>query len=247
MSTQALLSSLNAVHNLEAKLADHVGSKIPNTTSLISKFIWADIIAENTQLLLNNLFAADYYFTKKLLPTVAVDIKALEASAKQCVEAVGVDEEEKVDGNEALLFLEVWKGEYHEALTKMIVHFLDVCRSRDYTRNKDLADVLTTLISSSNGCGGGDNLLSSPSSKISSNNLATLAIKTVASHPNIDVVLVGMRSDAYVMDALDAVCESSPQQSPSSSTASKDSTRTGLLKKEALDRILENMNLHQKL
>lgn len=239
LSTQSLVSSLNAVHDLEARLADNVGSKIPDTSSLVSKFIWADIIADNTQPLLNNLFAAEYYFTKKLLPTVAVDIKALEASAKQCVEA-GVDQEEKDDGNEALKFLEKWKADYQVALNKMILHFLDVCRSRDFSKNKELAEVLATLINTSRENSNANIMSSSPSSSKKSAKLATLAIKTVASHPNVDIVLVGMRSDQYVKDALDAVCHSEKLESAQQQ-------HSGLLKKEDVEIILENMAHHQKM
>ncbi|OZJ06609.1 hypothetical protein BZG36_00448 [Bifiguratus adelaidae] len=126
-----------------------------------------------------NHFAAKHYLERQLLPAVDKDLRDLEEYANRV-------EEEQDRAN----FL-VWKAQYEDSIHKLIQHLLAYAHLDTLRKNNDLDRVLGAVCPR---LSQGADEANSP--------LSVKALRVALAQPQIGTVLTGMRTNAYVDDAI---------------------------------------------
>ncbi|KAI8929400.1 NADP-dependent oxidoreductase domain-containing protein [Entophlyctis helioformis] len=180
--TAALADCFETATVLELELGSLVGSTDADT-SLVAKFVWTQVLADNLARLAENGFAAEHYFVKEVIPSLQVDLEVLAAYIKEH----GESDPETAEA------LAQWSDVYRTTIHRLLDGILAVCQMRALHANTELNKVIATL---SGGSLDGSDTLSTNALRIT---LSTLGHAAPASS-----VLVGMREPVYVSECVAA-------------------------------------------
>lgn len=145
---------------------------------LLSKFVIAQIIAQNLSRLVENGMAADLYFKRDILPSLEKDLVDLEEYSLK-MESVNT---------EVSLFLKEWIPKYKKESLKLLENVLDIAKWHSNRSNIELNNILS--------------LYAHKDQSLSSN---ALAVALSATSNAGSSVLLGMRNEKQVDEAIGAL------------------------------------------
>ncbi|KAJ3055635.1 hypothetical protein HK097_009834 [Rhizophlyctis rosea] len=114
-----LTTNLEQMGRLELELSDTLGSDSSSTT-MVAKFVWGQVLAENFGRLTQDSFAAQHYLEKQVLPALKRDLEELRGFAE--------GEEE----------VREWGLQYEKAAQEVITSILQMCKITALRHNLDL-------------------------------------------------------------------------------------------------------------
>ncbi|KAJ8329074.1 hypothetical protein QVD99_004785 [Batrachochytrium dendrobatidis] len=178
--TNALSKHFEVATHLELELAEHLGVT-QEETELLSKFVWAQAMAENLATLTDNEFAAERYFSTEVQPALEKSLDALAVYTEAHATSQGQD------------ILGKWAQSYSNAIQQVMKTVLTMTRIRAFQANIELNDLLYTLAPKA-----------LEKNDVLATNMLRINVSALSYLAPASSMIVGMRLPEYVTSVVDA-------------------------------------------
>ncbi|KAI9347434.1 hypothetical protein DFJ73DRAFT_960430 [Zopfochytrium polystomum] len=139
--TQQLAASFEKITELEMDLSGLV-SQSPADLAFLSKFVWAQALAENLSYLAANPIAATHFIDATVLPALRRDLGSDEFAARA---AAAAEDDGDGGGEGSLPQLQEWARRYEAGVTETCARIKEAARRAEREENRRLASVLGAL------------------------------------------------------------------------------------------------------